>query len=98
MGFEWDAGKNAANIAKHGIDFADACRIFEGPVLERIDDRRDYGETRFAAVGAVEGREPYVVSTPRGQSRRIISARRANGHEREAYREALDALAPQHED
>ena len=98
MGFEWDAGKNAANIAKHGIDFADACRIFEGPVLERIDDRRDYGETRFAAVGAVEGRELYVVSTPRGQSRRIISARRANSYEREAYREALDALTPQHED
>ncbi len=98
MGFEWDAPKNAANIVKHGIDFADACRIFEGPVLERIDDRRDYGETRFAAVGVVDGRVLYVVYTTRGPSRRVISARRANGHEREAYREALDALTGDIED
>jgi uncharacterized DUF497 family protein len=31
-GFEWDVAKNAANVAKHGIDFDDAVRIFEGPV------------------------------------------------------------------
>ena len=43
-GFEWDVAKNAANVAKHGIDFDDAVRIFEGPVLEQIDNRRDYGE------------------------------------------------------
>ncbi len=98
MGFEWDAPKNAANIVKHGIDFADACRIFEGPVLERIDDRRDYGETRFAAVGVVDERVLYVVYTTRGRSRRVISARRANRHEREAYREALGARSPQGED
>jgi len=30
--FEWDVAKNAANIAKHGIDFDDAIGIFEGPV------------------------------------------------------------------
>ena len=29
-GFEWDAAKNAANIAKHRIDFNDAARICEG--------------------------------------------------------------------
>ena len=98
MGFEWDAPKNAANIVKHGIDFADACRIFEGPVLERIDDRRDYGETRFAAVGVVDGRVLYVVYTTRGRSRREISARRANRHERDAYIEAIDALTPDNED
>jgi hypothetical protein len=37
MAFEWDAAKNAANIAKHGIDFDDAIRIFDGPVLEKAD-------------------------------------------------------------
>ncbi len=37
MAFEWDAAKNAANIAKHGIDFEDAIRIFEGPVLQKAD-------------------------------------------------------------
>ncbi len=75
MAFEWDARKNAANLAKHGVDFADASRIFEGPVLKRPDDREDYGETRIAAVGVIEGSELFVVYTVRGENRRIISAR-----------------------
>ena len=98
MAFEWDAGKNAANIAKYGIDFEDAARMFEGPVLERRDDREDYGETRIAAVGVVEGRELFVVYTVRGENRRIISARKANRHEREAYRKALEDLTSQIKD
>lgn len=97
MGFEWDARKNAANVAKHGIDFEDACRVFEGPVLERIDDRQDYRETRIAAIGIVEGRELFVVYTIRGQNRRMISARKANRDEQEAYRKALRAHAPEDE-
>ena len=89
MAFEWDATKNTANLAKHGIDFQDAVRIFEGPVLEKIDSRRNYGEERIVAVGMVEGLELYVVYTIRGGRRRINSARRANKHEREAYRLAF---------
>ena len=98
MAFEWDARKNAVNLAKHGIDFAGASRMFEGPVLERLDDRKDYGETRIAAVGVVEGRELFVVYTMRGENRRIISARKANRHEREAYRKALEDRTSQIKD
>ncbi len=72
--------------AKHGIDFRDVVRIFERPVLEKTDRRRDYGEERIAAVGIAMGLGLYVVYTIRGGKRRIISARRANRHEREAYR------------
>jgi len=86
--FEWDPAKNAANISKHLLDFSDAVRIFEGPVLERIDDRRDYGEDRYTAIGETAGREIFVVYTLRAGNRRIISARKANRHERKAYREA----------
>ena len=93
MGFEWDAGKNESNVAKHGIDFVDAIRMFDGPVLEQVDDRRDYGETRMIAYGAVRGREIVVVYAVRGEKRRIISARRAHKNEREAYREAYPADA-----
>jgi uncharacterized DUF497 family protein len=88
MAFEWDPDKNAANIAKHGIDFEDAVRIFEGPVLESSDERRGYGEVRTIAFGVVDGRELAVVYTMRGGRRRIISARRAHRRERKAYREA----------
>ncbi len=38
--FEWDLGKEALNIQKHGIDFTTAKLIWNGPVFERIDDRR----------------------------------------------------------
>jgi uncharacterized protein len=77
MPSQWDAAKNAANIAKHGIDFADAVRIFDGPVLEKADERYQYGEVRMIALGIVDDRELAVVYTMRGGRRRIISARRA---------------------
>ena len=66
MDFEWDPGKNAVNVGKHGVDFEDACRIFEGPVLERVDDRRDYGETRVAALGEVERRALFIPGATKG--------------------------------
>ena len=86
--FEWDSAKNSDNLAKHGVDFEDAIRIFDGLVIEAVDRRREYGEERIAAVGTVNGLHLLVVYTWRGQSRRIISARRANKYEREAYRRA----------
>jgi uncharacterized protein len=88
MVFEWDAAKNAANLEKHGIDFEDAIGIFDGPVLERTDDRRDYGDQRIVAFGVVEDRELAVVYTIRGTHRRIISARRADRNELKEYRDA----------
>jgi uncharacterized DUF497 family protein len=45
MNFEWDEAKNAANIAKHGIDFFYAISIFGGHIYEWVDDRYEYGET-----------------------------------------------------
>ena len=94
MAFEWDAAKNAANIAKHRIDFEEAIRIFDGPVLEKADDRREYGEVRIVAFGVVDNRELAVVYTMRGERRRIISARRAHNRERKAYREAYPKQPP----
>ncbi|HUN49521.1 MAG TPA: BrnT family toxin [Candidatus Sulfotelmatobacter sp.] len=87
MEFEWDGRKDASNFRKDGIDFEFARRIFAGTVLERASDRRDYGEARIIAVGAVEGVEIVVVFTKRGETRRLISARRAHVSERKAYRE-----------
>ena len=86
MDFEWDEAKNRANIAKHGIGFLGAARVFDGPVLEQVDHRRDYGEARRAAIGELEGKEVCVVYTMRSNVCRIISARRANRRERREYR------------
>lgn len=84
MEFEWDDAKAASNQAKHGIDFDDAIRIFSGPMLEWPDNRLDYGEHRVIAVGIADALLT-VVYTRRRDAVRIISARRSNKHEREAY-------------
>lgn len=89
---EFDPRKNASNLAKHGVDLATAGRIWDGYVVERVDDRLDYGEIRFIALGAVEGRTLVVVYTWRGTKRRLISARKANGNERKIYAAARTRL------
>jgi len=49
--FEWDEEKDRRNIRRHGVDFALARRIFDGPVVTGIDDRKDYGEVREVSLG-----------------------------------------------
>jgi uncharacterized DUF497 family protein len=68
------------------LAFEDAIGIFEGPTFERVDDRFEYGEVRIYAVGLVNGVEITGIYTDISHDeRRIISAWRAERHEREAY-------------
>jgi uncharacterized DUF497 family protein len=85
MEFEWDENKNQENIKKHGISFKRATKIFSGHVLEWIDNRYDYSEERIIAIGRSEQTILYVIYTWRGDTRRIISARRATKDERRKY-------------
>jgi len=86
MNYSWDREKNRRNVARHGIAFEDAVKIFEGPTLERADDRFEYGEIRVYAIGVVNGFEVTVIYTDVSRTeRRIISAWRAERYEREAY-------------
>ena len=86
MEFTWDWQKNRDNIRRHGISLADAARIFEGPTVERVDERFDYGETRVYAIGLMNGDEVTVIFVDReGGERRLISAWRAEPHERRYY-------------
>jgi uncharacterized protein len=82
----------AATAHAGGISFEDATRIFEGPTVEKVDDRFDYGETRVYAVGLVNGLEITVVYTDRSHGeRRIISAWRAEPHERRYYWQNIES-------
>lgn len=85
MRFEWDERKRRRNLLRHGIYFATAKRIFQIEVIEREDQRRDYGESRMVAYGEVDGMVLCVIYTWRGGARRIISARRARRDERKDY-------------
>ena len=82
--------KNAGNIAKHGIDFATASRIFDGVPVSAPGDRVDYGEARMIGIGLLDRIAVLVVvHTDRAGVCRIISARQANRKERERYDQAI---------
>lgn len=90
MELEWDESKNRTNIRKHGLDFADAAEMFDGPVLVRPDTREDYGEERWIGIGLIAGRTAFVVFTePYPSTIRIISLRKANHEERQEYECAI---------
>ena len=88
MGFQWDEEKSAANEAKHGLSFLQAAQVFRNAILKRQDDRKDYGEPRYIALGIFEGEVLCVVFTEREGDIRLISARRASKNERQKYKEA----------
>ncbi len=85
MGFEWDEQKCQVNIKKHGIDFIDIPELFEGDSIILPDERFNYGETRFIAIGILRNHVIVVAYTERIENIRIISARRATKNEQTYY-------------
>ena len=87
MEFEWEDAKADSNERKHGVSFPEATTVF-GDVLSvtAYDPRHADVEDRFLTMGtSVEGRLILVSHTDRGESIRIISARKATSRERKAY-------------
>ena len=93
MQFQWDERKNESNIAKHGIDFSDATRLFSAPMRTVLDNRHDYGEDRFIGLGLLESRVVVVAFTePEEDTIRVISIRRALVHEQRQYEQYIQQL------
>ena len=89
MRLEWDRRKNDANIEKHGLDFADAYKVFEFPMLIKLDERKDYGEDRWIGIGLMDMRVVVIVFTePKVNNIRVISFRKATSDERKRYEQA----------
>jgi uncharacterized DUF497 family protein len=86
MGFDWDPAKNATNRRKHGIEFHEATAVFEDPnQVEWLCSDPEDDEERFMKVGRVGWRLLAVVYTERGDTTRLISARKASKRERQRY-------------
>lgn len=85
----FDEAKRALTLEHRGLDFRDATQVFEGDVLEVLDDRRDYGEARYQTIGRLGRQVVMVVWTPRDGTRRVISMRRCNAEEKAEYRRRL---------
>ncbi|MBI2253453.1 MAG: BrnT family toxin [Proteobacteria bacterium] len=83
--YQWDEGKRAANVAKHGVDFTavyDFDWIF---ALVKLDDRKEYAEIRYAAMAPIGNRLHVLAFSFRGDTVRVISLRKANDRERKLY-------------
>ena len=86
---EWDPGKARLNVRKHGISFADAVASLEDEGALTMRDPFFDDEDRWVTMGRdVLGRVLVVVYTWRGESVRLISARKATARERRRYEDA----------
>ena len=82
--FEFDAAKSESNRAKHGIDFVEAQRLWNDPMLLEIPAKTD-DELRFLVIGKVDERHGSAVITYRGGNIRLISVRRSRTEEVALY-------------
>ncbi len=85
MRIEFDEAKRAETIKARGLDIARAADVLAGATLTVEDDRHDYGEVRFIAIGFLDDAMVVLVWTPRDDACRIISMRKANERERRLY-------------
>jgi hypothetical protein len=81
MRFTWTESKRRVNIAKHGLDFAHAERLFAGPMVMFEDRRSDYGEQRMIGIGLLDELVVLIVHVETDETIRIISMRRATDNE-----------------
>ena len=90
MRYQWDVTKRSANLAKHGLDFADADLVLESPHVLVLESPRK-GEQRQQAFAYVfEVLTVLTVVYVPGDCHRLISFRPAKRKEREAYHDWLE--------
>ncbi|MCP9493156.1 MAG: BrnT family toxin [Pyrinomonadaceae bacterium MAG19_C2-C3] len=87
MLFEWNDEKAASNLAKHGVTFNEATRVFEDSFfIAFADPEHSQDEARFLIIGMSDTHRLLIVSyTERGATTRIISARETTPRERTRY-------------
>jgi uncharacterized protein len=87
--FEWDQTKAAGNRRKHGVSFEEAATVFGDPLAVIFDDEsHSTDEQREIIIGPSErSRLLLVCFTMRGETVRIISARKATKQEKRDYEE-----------
>jgi uncharacterized protein len=83
--YEWDEAKRQSNIQRHGIDFIGIETVFAGETVTILDDRFDYGESRFVTLGMLRGRVVVIAHTETDEVIRIISVRKATKNEEISY-------------
>ncbi len=82
--FEFDATKSESNRDKHGIDFVEAQKLWDDPMLLEIPAKTT-DELRFLVIGRIDEKHWSAVITYRKTNIRLISVRRARTEEVTLY-------------
>jgi uncharacterized DUF497 family protein len=85
MRIEFDPTKNAANIHDRGLSFETAAAFEFDTAIIWQDTRKRYPETRFSALGLLDGRVYSLVFAETPEGIRVISFRKANKREVKRY-------------
>lgn len=92
MEFEFDPKKSAANLKKHGISLDQARKLWEIPAI--VVKARTMSEERFMIIGRLGNRWYSCIYTMRGETIRLISARRSHRKEEDLYHETVQKDYP----
>ena len=82
---DFDPAKSAKNQRDRGIGFERFAEMNLETAISVEDVRKNYGERRLRVLGHIDGKLHAAVVTPRGETIRVISLRRANKREERAY-------------
>jgi uncharacterized protein len=87
MEFEWNPDKAESNYEKHRVSFEEAATVFSDSLSVTFPDPdHSIGESRYVIIGVSRfGKLLMVAHTDRGDTIRIISARKATRPERRFY-------------
>jgi len=92
VNFTWHESKRKANLKKHGLDFADAEKVFAGPMAVFEDRRNDYGEQRLIGIGPLDCLMVLIVHVESDETIRIISMRKADSDETSLFYQTYGVL------
>lgn len=92
MNFEWDTSKAQRNLRKHGVSFHEAATVFGDPLAITFHDPdHSFSEKRFITMGMSQAQRLLIVAhADRGETIRIISARKTMRAERKYYEEKAE--------
>lgn len=85
MAFEFDPVKEESNLGKHGVRLSAALDFEWETAIAKEDQRRQYAEPRFEAIGYIGNRLHVLVYCLRADALIAISLRKANSREENRY-------------
>jgi uncharacterized protein len=90
----FDPSKNERNLRLRGLGFERAADFSFDSAVFVVDDRKEYPETRYVALGLLGDRVHVLCFTETAEGIRVISFRKANPREVKRYAQARSTDSP----